>query len=981
MGGNSHVPDLEYISPVLLGLMERYPQRIRFHFFGAKPPEQMAALVQVKWTPFMACSYKDFAAFFQTQTADIFIAPLVDNLFNRCKSPIKFFEYNALGVPGVFSRLETYTDVVVHGQNGLLASSLDDWTNALIQLIEDKELRYSLAGNAQETIRSNWLLSQNAFRWKETFQKTDFEIANREPKTPTVNILESINLQLVEVYHHKEAKIQTLTTKVSGMGQTIETLKLENGQKVESLMTQVLETERVNAVLIAQAADLQQAAAALKVQTAEKEQTWANILNAQVSEKEQAVTAATTLTAQLNEIQSSTAWRLIQLLWNIRTAIIPHGSRRERLLYLVMRPALYLKRYGVRSFFHRTAEKLKNQGVTSLINPPPDLFGIVAQDGKLCPVPAISIVIEKNTGHDLPTVTEAEVLAWAAAQTLSWIEVVEWESDTRKAYTLTEPTRSWEAASLEELCRDLTGRYLCMASADLLQRNRVYLETNLIALESEGLAFTLNGLGRSDWLLVPLRNNYLPGDRQLPYLRQVIRTDCVRNDFSVDISSFILERQDKPVVAGKIIVHTTTYPDKDDPYPAENLLAENVEWSLKGNYILSRSNPQIPWEPLTHVIHPVNTVIPVLPELSDLPTIIVFMPFLAVGGAERLVLQLIRHLQKQARFIVVTIEGMEAALGTTSDAFQQTIPFVYTAADYLLSPLNYSFLVYLIERFQADTFYIANGSNFIYDALGTLRSHYPELRIVDQVYDHQFGWINRYDQVVAASMDALISANPNITRAYTEHGVRPDRIHFVEHAINLEDVNPADYSIERCIQIKKKLGLPLDRKIVTFCARIHPQKRPLDFIELARRFSSDDGIHFLMVGDGPLATAVEEQVTRTGLKNFTRCKFYTPISEIYAITDVMVLPSEYEAMPLVILESLAMGKPVVATDVGHIRDVVEMTHGGVVVQNIGDVAALRMGVIKALSEPVDSTFMRQIIAERFGISHIATQYLKVWLGE
>jgi glycosyltransferase involved in cell wall biosynthesis len=136
-----------------------------------------------------------------------------------------------------------------------------------------------------------------------------------------------------------------------------------------------------------------------------------------------------------------------------------------------------------------------------------------------------------------------------------------------------------------------------------------------------------------------------------------------------------------------------------------------------------------------------------------------------------------------------------------------------------------------------------------------------------------------------------------------------------------------------------------------------------------------------MVGDGQLASAVKEQVVRTGLKNFTRCKFYTPISDIYAITDVMVLPSEYEAMPLVILETLAMGKPVVATDVGHIRDVVSMTHGGVVVSNIGDVAALRMGVLQALREPVDSAAMRQIIEQRFGVSHIAQQYLQVWLGE
>jgi len=734
-------------------------------------------------------------------------------------------------------------------------------------------------------------------------------------------------------------------------------------QQVQVLAGQLAEKEKQIQALTAQVAEKDRQVQALMVEAAKKEQ------------------AAAALAAQVAEIHSSTAWRLIQVLWKIRTAIIPHGSRRERWMHTAVRAVSFLKRNGMRSFTKRAKEKLKQEAIPSLINPEPEPFLIAVEDGKPCQIPAISIVIEKNSKLDLPPVKEIDVSTWVSSQTLQGIEVVEWESETGRAVTLGEPVRTWDAHGLEELCRGLAGRYLCMASPDLLQRNRTYLETNLIALETEGLAFTVNALGKSDWLLDLLRSNHLPGDRKLPYLRQVLRKDCVGNDFTLDIPLYLIERPNMPTVAGKIIVHTTASPDTDNPFAARTPLVGGFENNLKGNNILVRSSSQIPWEPLVHVVHPVDTVMPVLPEPSNLPTIIIFMPFLAVGGAERLVLELIRYLQDQVRFIVVTIEGMEATLGTTADAFHQTVPFTYTAADYLLPQLNFSFLRYLIERFQADTFYIANGSNLIYEALSLLRRYYPRLRIVDQVYDHQIGWINRYDQTVVNTIDAYISANPNITKAYAEHGARPEQIHFVEHAINMDDVNPADYTVERCIQIKDKLGIPRDKKLITFCARIHPQKRPLDFIELARRFAGEGDIHFLMVGDGPLSSAVEEQAIRAGLKNFTRCKFYTPISDIYAITDVMVMPSEYEAMPLVVLETLAMGKPVVATDVGHIRDVVEMTQGGVVVPNIGDVAALRLGILKALHDPVDSTGMRKIIEQRFGISHIAQQYLNVWLGD
>jgi len=224
MGGNSHIPDIDYITPVILDLIIRYPRKIRFHFFGMQPPIKVASLTQAQWSPAPTYRYKDFATIFQTQTADIFIAPLIDNLFNKCKSPIKFFEYSALGVPGVFSRLEPYTDVITHGHNGLLASSLDEWTNCLIQLIEDEELRFSIAKNAQETIRSNWLLSQNAFRWKETFQSA-FDIPSKYKKQDNngkINIVKSINPQIFVTFNKKEAAIQSLRLQVADRTRQLE---------------------------------------------------------------------------------------------------------------------------------------------------------------------------------------------------------------------------------------------------------------------------------------------------------------------------------------------------------------------------------------------------------------------------------------------------------------------------------------------------------------------------------------------------------------------------------------------------------------------------------------------------------------------------------------------------------------------------------------------------------------------------------------
>ena len=79
-------------------------------------------------------SYKEFATYFQSQDVDIFIAPLEDNLFNRCKSSVKFLEYSCLGVPGIYSNIDPYSIVIKNNFNGLLAYTNDEWKNSLRKL-------------------------------------------------------------------------------------------------------------------------------------------------------------------------------------------------------------------------------------------------------------------------------------------------------------------------------------------------------------------------------------------------------------------------------------------------------------------------------------------------------------------------------------------------------------------------------------------------------------------------------------------------------------------------------------------------------------------------------------------------------------------------------------------------------------------------------------------------------------------------------
>lgn len=263
MGGESHKPDIEWITPVLEKINQKFDGEINFHFYGVQPPETFLGLTNVKYTELKTYHYKEFIDDFHHIDVDIFIAPLINNLFNQCKSPLKFFEYSTIGVPGVFSDIEPYKNVIVDGENGFLAKSQDEWFEKLEILIQNPDLRYELAKNAQETVRSNWLMSENAHLWTDTYNKFIQMGPQQTTNNATSEIIDSISLQLHDFHHHqnniiaekhsinkaleeKEVLIQTQNEQLSEQNRVIQSLSDEiqkQAQVIQSLQNKVTERD------------------------------------------------------------------------------------------------------------------------------------------------------------------------------------------------------------------------------------------------------------------------------------------------------------------------------------------------------------------------------------------------------------------------------------------------------------------------------------------------------------------------------------------------------------------------------------------------------------------------------------------------------------------------------------------------------------------------------------------------------------------
>jgi glycosyltransferase involved in cell wall biosynthesis len=102
---------------------------------------------------------------------DILVAPLTENLYNRCKSNVKFLETSSAKKPGVYQNIRQYNEVVEDGKNGFLARTSQDWYEAIKKLIDDKRLRKTMGQEAFKTVERYWQMKDNLDDYGQFFKK------------------------------------------------------------------------------------------------------------------------------------------------------------------------------------------------------------------------------------------------------------------------------------------------------------------------------------------------------------------------------------------------------------------------------------------------------------------------------------------------------------------------------------------------------------------------------------------------------------------------------------------------------------------------------------------------------------------------------------------------------------------------------------------------------------------------------------------
>lgn len=181
-----------------------------------------------------------------------------------------------------------------------------------------------------------------------------------------------------------------------------------------------------------------------------------------------------------------------------------------------------------------------------------------------------------------------------------------------------------------------------------------------------------------------------------------------------------------------------------------------------------------------------------------------------------------------------------------------------------------------------------------------------------------------------------------VSRYDQEKGLSNNIANENKYSLIRYGIDYAEFSAEQDAgKARQELGIGADDLVVGMIACFKPQKSPGDFVRLAGLINQSlPGVRFVLVGDGALRGNIEKLISKYNLRrNMFLLGWRDDIQEILSIVDVFVLTSLWEGLPISVLEAIASGKPVVATDTGGIKEVVFENKTGFLVSP-GDVKTM-----------------------------------------
>ncbi len=215
--------------------------------------------------------------------------------------------------------------------------------------------------------------------------------------------------------------------------------------------------------------------------------------------------------------------------------------------------------------------------------------------------------------------------------------------------------------------------------------------------------------------------------------------------------------------------------------------------------------------------------------------------------------------------------------------------------------------------------------------LAGVRKVYAQVHLVN-TYKNR-GWV-RTDRVLSRLRTAMLAVSEGVAKDIRDalHPFPPPRLRVLYNGVDLSPFAGLDRAKCRT-DLRAGLRLPDDAFLVVNLARLHPEKNQGQLLDVFARVVADSPrAHLLLAGEGEARADLESHTRRLGISdNVVFAGQRGDVPALLAGCDAFVLPSIQEGFSNAILEAMAAGLPVIASDTGGAREVVRDGENGWVV--------------------------------------------------
>jgi len=239
------------------------------------------------------------------------------------------------------------------------------------------------------------------------------------------------------------------------------------------------------------------------------------------------------------------------------------------------------------------------------------------------------------------------------------------------------------------------------------------------------------------------------------------------------------------------------------------------------------------------------------------------------------------------------------------------------------------------------------------------------------------GYVERINATILT--DKLIAVSSELRDFLVHEGFKGSKISVVQNGIDPDSVRPNN-GIE---EVRKQFGIPRDKMVIGTIGRVEPVKGPTYFLRGAKMIAGTrNDVFFAMVGDGSLLEEMRGYAKKLAIDSITLFPGFsrTPIDWLQGF-DVFGLTSLHEGIPMVLLEAMALGKPIIASSVGGIPDVIKDGYSGLLVTP-EDPFAFAASVCKLLDDEHLRKYLgdnaRKEVFEKFSLNQTIIQTKEVY---